>query len=119
MGVRTQGPGTAGAGAEGEGRAVTLAVPCRARSAAMAAAWRDVVRDAAAVREAAAVAVDAALLAGVLMRTGEQPNASEVSAQRGEEPPPCRGSLSLAKERLPKGQPSLSLRWGCSSQPVP
>ncbi|XP_058670715.1 glutathione synthetase [Ammospiza caudacuta] len=44
----------------------------------MAAAWQDVVRDAAAVREAAAVAVDAALLAGVLMRTGEQPNASNV-----------------------------------------
>ncbi|NXE69836.1 GSHB synthetase, partial [Calcarius ornatus] len=44
----------------------------------MAAAWQDVVRDAAAVREAAAVAVDAALLAGVLMRTGEQPNASDV-----------------------------------------
>ncbi|NWZ00087.1 GSHB synthetase, partial [Loxia curvirostra] len=44
----------------------------------MAAAWQDVVRDAVAVREAAAVAVDAALLAGVLMRTGEQPNASDV-----------------------------------------
>ncbi|OWK50847.1 Glutathione synthetase [Lonchura striata] len=44
----------------------------------MAAGWQDVVRDAAAVREAAAVAVDAALLAGVLMRTGEQPNASDV-----------------------------------------
>ncbi|KAI1233299.1 Glutathione synthetase, partial [Lamprotornis superbus] len=38
----------------------------------------DVVRDAAAVREAAAVAVDAALLAGVLMRTGEQPHSSDV-----------------------------------------
>ncbi|NXR83377.1 GSHB synthetase, partial [Pycnonotus jocosus] len=44
----------------------------------MAAAWQDVVRDSAAVREAAAVAVDAALLAGVLMRTGEQPHASDV-----------------------------------------
>ncbi|NXB37167.1 GSHB synthetase, partial [Eulacestoma nigropectus] len=44
----------------------------------MAAPWRDVVRDAAAVREAAAVAVDAALLAGGLMRTGEQPHASDV-----------------------------------------
>ncbi|NXP40984.1 GSHB synthetase, partial [Leiothrix lutea] len=44
----------------------------------MAAGWQDVVRDAAAVREAAAVAVDAALLAGVLMRTGEQPHASDV-----------------------------------------
>ncbi|RMB95600.1 hypothetical protein DUI87_27710 [Hirundo rustica rustica] len=44
----------------------------------MAAAWQDVLRDAAAVREAAAVAVDAALLAGVLMRTGEQPHASDV-----------------------------------------
>lgn len=62
----------------------------------MAAAWQDVVRDSAAVREAAAVAVDAALLAGVLMRTGEQPHASDVSAQRGEEPLPCRGSLSLS-----------------------
>ncbi|XP_014731547.1 PREDICTED: glutathione synthetase [Sturnus vulgaris] len=44
----------------------------------MAAGWQDVLRDAAAVREAAAVAVDAALLAGVLMRTGEQPHSSDV-----------------------------------------
>lgn len=74
---------------------------CCARSAAMAAPWRDVVRDAAAVREAAAVAVDAALLAGVLMRTGEQPHASDVSAQRGEEPLPCPGSLSPSQAAAP------------------
>ncbi|NXX80727.1 GSHB synthetase, partial [Urocolius indicus] len=44
----------------------------------MAALWDDVVRDEAAVREAAAAAVDAALLEGVLMRTAGQPNASDV-----------------------------------------
>ncbi|XP_061865248.1 glutathione synthetase isoform X2 [Colius striatus] len=44
----------------------------------MAALWDDVVRDEAAVREAAAAAVDAALLEGVLMRTAGEPNASDV-----------------------------------------
>ncbi|XP_062460081.1 glutathione synthetase [Pezoporus occidentalis] len=44
----------------------------------MAAPWEDVLRDGAAIREAAAVAVDAALLQGVLMRTEGQPNASDV-----------------------------------------
>ncbi|XP_074013793.1 glutathione synthetase [Numenius arquata] len=44
----------------------------------MAAPWEDVLRNEAAVQEAARVAVDAALLAGVLMRTEGQPNASDV-----------------------------------------
>ncbi|XP_054029644.1 glutathione synthetase [Dryobates pubescens] len=44
----------------------------------MAAPWEDVLRDAPAIREAAAVAVDAALLQGVLMRTEGEPNASDV-----------------------------------------
>ncbi|NXA39819.1 GSHB synthetase, partial [Eudromia elegans] len=44
----------------------------------MAAQWEDVLREEALVREAALLAVDTALLAGVLMRTAEEPNASEV-----------------------------------------
>lgn len=44
----------------------------------MAAPWEDVLCDTAAIREAALVAVDAALLAGVLMRTEGLPNASDV-----------------------------------------
>lgn len=47
----------------------------------MAAPWEDVLRDRPAIQEAAAVAVDAALLQGVLMRTEGQPNASDVSAR--------------------------------------
>lgn len=47
---------------------------------AMAAPWEDVLGNEPAIREAAAVAVDAALLEGVLMRTEGQPNASDVSA---------------------------------------
>lgn len=46
----------------------------------MAAPWEDVLRDEAAIQEAASVAVDAALLEGVLMRTEREPNASDVSA---------------------------------------
>lgn len=54
---------------------------CSASSAvAMAALWEDVLRNEAAVEEAARVAVDAALLQGVLMRTEGEPNASDVSA---------------------------------------
>ncbi|KAM6135227.1 LOW QUALITY PROTEIN: glutathione synthetase-like [Pterocles gutturalis] len=44
----------------------------------MAAPWEDVLHDRAAIREAAAVVVDAALLAGALMRLEGEPNASEV-----------------------------------------
>uniref|UniRef100_A0A8C8B680 Glutathione synthetase n=1 Tax=Otus sunia TaxID=257818 RepID=A0A8C8B680_9STRI len=44
----------------------------------MAAPWDDVLRDKPAIREAASVAVDAALLEGVLMRTEGEPNASDV-----------------------------------------
>uniref|UniRef100_A0A663N7C6 Glutathione synthetase n=1 Tax=Athene cunicularia TaxID=194338 RepID=A0A663N7C6_ATHCN len=44
----------------------------------MAAPWEDVLRDKPAIREAASVAVDAALLEGVLMRTEGEPNASDV-----------------------------------------
>uniref|UniRef100_A0A8B9MEJ8 Glutathione synthetase n=1 Tax=Accipiter nisus TaxID=211598 RepID=A0A8B9MEJ8_9AVES len=44
----------------------------------MAAPWEDVLRDEAAIQEAASVAVDAALLEGVLMRTEREPNASDV-----------------------------------------
>ncbi|XP_068005873.1 glutathione synthetase [Melanerpes formicivorus] len=44
----------------------------------MAAPWEDVLRDTPAMREAAALAVDAALLQGVLMRTEGEPNASDV-----------------------------------------
>lgn len=85
----------------------------------MAAAWQDLVRDSAAVREAAAVAVDAALLAGVLMRTGEQPHASDVSAQPGEERLPCRGSLSLPQGAASQGAAFAVPSLGCSSQPIP
>ena len=44
----------------------------------MAGPWDAVLRDEAALRQAAVVAVDAALLEGVLMRTDAEPNASEV-----------------------------------------
>ncbi|OXB58249.1 hypothetical protein ASZ78_011574 [Callipepla squamata] len=44
----------------------------------MAGLWDEVLRDEAALRQAAVVAVDAALLEGVLMRTDAEPNASEV-----------------------------------------
>ena len=50
----------------------------------MAGPWDAVLRDEAALRQAAVVAVDAALLEGVLMRTDAEPNASEVSVV----PPP-------------------------------
>lgn len=54
---------------------------CSASSAlAMAAPWEDVLRNEPAIQEAASVAVDAALLEGVLMRTEGEPNASDVSA---------------------------------------
>lgn len=45
----------------------------------MVGPWDAVLRDEAALRQAAVVAVDAALLEGVLMRTDAEPNASEVS----------------------------------------
>ena len=45
----------------------------------MAGPWDVVLRDEAALRQAAVVAMDAALLEGVLMRTDAEPNASEVS----------------------------------------
>ncbi|KAM6248711.1 glutathione synthetase isoform 1-T1 [Porphyrio hochstetteri] len=44
----------------------------------MAVPWEDALRDEPAIREAASVAVDAALLEGVLMRTEGEPNASDV-----------------------------------------
>ncbi|XP_015736853.1 glutathione synthetase isoform X1 [Coturnix japonica] len=44
----------------------------------MAGPWDAVLRDEAALKQAAVVAVDAALLEGVLMRTDAEPNASEV-----------------------------------------
>lgn len=52
---------------------------CSASSAlAMAALWEDVLHNEPAIQEAASVAVDAALLEGVLMRTEGEPNASDV-----------------------------------------
>ncbi|KAM6106116.1 LOW QUALITY PROTEIN: glutathione synthetase-like [Pterocles gutturalis] len=44
----------------------------------MAAPWEDVLRDQAAIREAVAAAVDAALVAGMLMRSEGEPSASDV-----------------------------------------
>ncbi|XP_067163818.1 glutathione synthetase isoform X1 [Apteryx mantelli] len=44
----------------------------------MAALWEDVLYNEPVIREAALLAVDAALLEGVLMRTEEEPNASDV-----------------------------------------
>nr|XP_025956929.1 glutathione synthetase isoform X1 [Dromaius novaehollandiae] len=45
---------------------------------AMAALWEDVLYNELVIREAASLAVDAALLGGMLMRTEEEPNASDV-----------------------------------------
>lgn len=77
MRARAAPPSGQGQAARGEGFRVSdrCSLP-----SAMAAPWEDVLCDTAAIREAALVAVDAALLAGVLMRTEGLPNASDVSA---------------------------------------
>lgn len=63
----------------------------------MAGPWDAVLRDEAALRQAAVVAVDAALLEGVLMRTDAEPNASEVSVV----PPPAPGAAQPHTKALP------------------
>lgn len=64
----------------------------------MAGPWDAVLRDEAALRQAAVVAVDAALLEGVLMRTDAEPNASEVSVVP---PPPAPGAAQPHTKALP------------------
>lgn len=71
----------------------------------MAGPWDAVLRDEAALRQAAVVAVDAALLEGVLMRTDAEPNASEVSVVV---PPPTAPG---AAQPPTKALPPCPCRW--------
>lgn len=84
---------------------------------AMAAPWEDVLRDRAALREAAAVAVDAALLEGVLMRTEGEPNASDVSARASRDESPCGPGRAVSQQS--QGSPLLAAVCGaerCSAE---
>lgn len=95
---------------------------CSASSAlAMAAPWEDVLRDEAAIQEAASVAVDAALLEGVLMRTEREPNASDVSAgaESRDEFDPGRAVCESAKREEggeePAAIPGFAAPWSAST----
>lgn len=69
----------------------------------MAGPWDAVLRDEAALRQAAVVAVDAALLEGVLMRTDAEPNASEVSVVPPPRPPEPHSPPPKHCRRAPAG----------------